>query len=117
MNKRLKAEELKTKLGKISLGKGKCYICGCKVSKKGMTIHHLEYIFNDVVRSAPNYQPRNDSTTLRYYEDLIPLVKDIPTRFMYLCNTHHQALEGLNRYGDKILNKLLRARKLTKTRR
>jgi len=117
MNKRLQTEVIKTRCGKKILGRGKCYICGCMVSKKGMVIHHLEYIFNDVVRSAPKYQPRNDSTTLLYHQDLEPLIKDTPTRFMYLCNTHHTALEKFNRFGDPILNKLLKARKLIKTRR
>lgn len=115
MNKRQLIEEIKTKLGKIILGKGKCFVCGCRISKRGMTIHHLEYIFNDVIHS--NYKPRNDTNTLRYYTDLEPLVRDRPKRFMYLCNTHHQALERINRYNDKTLKKLLQAKKMTKTRR
>ena len=115
MNKRTQSEEIKTRLGKKIHGKGKCFICRCKISKKGMTIHHLKYIFNDVVRSNEKYQPRNDSTTLQYYQDLEPLVIKIPKRFMYLCNTHHQAVERINRYGDETLEKLLQARKMTNT--
>jgi len=115
VNKRIQAEEIKTRLGKKAHGRGKCFICGCKISKKGMTIHHLKYIFNDVVRYNEKYQPRNDSTTLLYYQDLEPLVKDNPKRFMYLCNNHHQAVERINRYGDKTLKRLLLARKMTNT--
>jgi len=115
MNKRMKAEEVKKRLGGKIHGRGKCFVCGCKISKRGMTVHHLWYVFNDVVHSNEKYQPRNDTTLLQYYQDLEPLVKENPKRFMYLCNTHHQAIERINRYGDKTLNKLLRARKMTNT--
>lgn len=115
MNKRQQAEEIKTKCGKVAIGRGKCYVCGCKVSRRGMTIHHLWYIFDDVVHK--NYHPRNDTNTLRYYTDLEHMVKKEPKRFMYLCNPCHTSLEKLNQFGDPKLKKLMKARKLTKTRR
>ncbi|HEC64558.1 hypothetical protein LCGC14_1663690 [marine sediment metagenome] len=115
MNKRLLSEEIKTRIGKKVHGRGKCYVCGCRISKRGMTIHHLEYIFNDIVHK--NYKPRNDSNTLRYYTDLEPLTIENPKRFMYLCNPCHTSVEKLNRFGDKKLGRLLKARRLTKTRR
>ena len=115
MNLRQQTEAIKTRLGKKIHGKGKCYACGCKVSKRGMTIHHLEYIFNDV--TYDQFKPHNDTNNLRYYKSLEPLVLENPKRFMYLCNTHHQAVEGLNRYGDELLGKLMKARKLTRTKR
>lgn len=115
MNKRQQVEEIKTRIGKKVIGRGKCYVCGCKISKRGMTVHHLWYIFNDV--TYKNYKPRNDTNTLRYYTDLEPLTIDDPKRFMYLCNTDHTSLEKLNRFGDQKLDKLLKARKLTKTKR
>lgn len=112
MNLRLQAEEIKKRIAKLIKYGDDCFICGCKISRRGMTIHHLWYIFNDVVYK--NY-PKNDTGKLQYYTDLEPLVKDMPERFLYLCNTHHQALERINRYGDKTLNRLLKARKMTKT--
>ncbi len=113
MNKRLEAEEIKQKCAKL-IGYNKCYVCGCQKAKGGMTIHHLQYVFDDVVYSK---YPRNDTGKLQYYTDLYKAVKLNPKRFMFLCNKHHQAVERLNRYSDAILKKLLKARKLTKTRR
>ncbi len=112
MNKRQKAEEVKQECANL-IGYNTCFVCGCKKSKKGMTVHHLEYVFDDVTYSK---YPRNDSGKLEYYTALLEMVKDNPKRFMFLCNTHHQALERLNRYSSKILKKLLQALKLTKTK-
>lgn len=112
MSLRQQAEVIKMRIIKM-LG-GECCICGCKISRKGMTVHHLWYIFNDVVYS--NY-PRNDSGKLAYYTALEPLVKENPKRFKPICNTDHQSLERLCRFGDEKLNKLLAIRKITKTRR
>jgi len=111
MNKRLKAEEVKKQIGEI-IG-ADCFVCGCKKARGGMTVHHLWYIFNDVVYK--NYE-RNDSGKLKYYQELLPLVREQPTRFMMLCNKHHQALERLNRYKEETLERLLMALKLTKTK-
>ena len=80
-----------------------------------MTVHHLWYIFNDVVYK--NYLPRNDTNTLRYYNDLEPLVKENKKRFMYLCNKCHHALEKFNQFGEEKFNRLIKARQMTKTRR
>jgi len=110
MNKRAKTEEAKQRIGKI-IG-STCFVCGCTKSKKGMTVHHLWYIFNDVVYK--NYT-RNDDGKLKYYTDLLIKVQETPERFMFLCNTHHQALERLNRYKKQTLNKLLEALQKTKT--
>lgn len=112
MNLRLQAEEVKKRIAKGLKYGDSCFVCGCKISRRGMVIHHLFYIFNDVVYS--NY-PKNDSGKLQYYLDLEPLAKEMPERFLYLCNPHHQALERINRYSDKTLKRLLKARKLTKT--
>ncbi len=112
MNKRLKAEEVKQECAK-HIGSNKCFVCQCLKSKKGMTVHHLEYVFDDV--TYKKYQPPNDTNKLAYYTDLLEMVKDIPTRFMFLCNTHHQALERLNRYKPETIVNLLHALLLTKT--
>ena len=112
MNKRLEAEEIKKSVAKLPRFGEKCFVCGCKISKGGMTFHHLWYIFNDVVYK--NY-PKNDTGKLDYYKALEPLIREQPERFLYVCNTHHQAIERICRYGDKTLKKLLQARKMTKT--
>lgn len=111
MNKRLMAEEVKQEIGKI-IG-NTCFVCGCTKAKGGMTVHHLEYVFNDVVYK--NYE-RNDTGKLKYYTALLEVVKQKPKRFMFLCNKHHQALERLNRYKKETLDGLLRALKKTKTK-
>lgn len=111
MNQRLQTEEIKKRIAKLPRFKSKCYVCGCKISKRGMTFHHLWYIFNDVVYK--NY-PKNTSGQLQYYKDLEPLIRENPKRFLYVCNTHHQAIERISRYGDDLFKKLLKARKLTR---
>ena len=104
--------EIRTVCGQIALGNGKCWVCGCSKAKRGMTIHHRWYLSKgDAIHDQ--YLPRNDSNVLRYYQDLLPLVKKNPKRFMYLCSTHHQALERFIRFSDKRFNKLVIARKMS----
>lgn len=104
---------LKIKCGMIAQGKGKCFICGCGTAKRGMTVHHCWYLKNnDIIHSDFS---ENDSGRLEYYTKLYPLIYANPKRFMYLCNTHHFALEKFNRYGNNIFDKLCLARKMTKT--
>lgn len=106
---------IKLKCGQTALGNGKCWVCGCSVAKRGMTVHHLWYLKNgDVVY---NDYPQNDSGRLEYYKSLYPLIKANPKRFMYLCSTCHQALERMCRFGDKKFNKLVIARKMTNKNR
>ena len=91
---------------------GVCYVCKKPNSKKGMTFHHKNYIPNDVVHSS---YPKNSSGTLRYYTDLAPMIRRKPSRFIYLCSPHHQALERLLRYGDDTLKSLLACVKMSKS--
>ena len=112
MNKRLKAEEVKQECARI-IGYNTCFVCDCIKSKKGMTVHHLEYVFYDITYNK--YKPSNDTNKLAYYTDLLKMVKDRPERFMFLCNTHHQSLERLNRFKPTTLVKLLEALLMTKT--
>lgn len=90
---------------------GVCYVCGRDRHKKGMTFHHKRYIANDVVHS--NY-PKNASGNLKYYQDLAPLIRQKPTRFLYLCSIHHQAVERLLRYGAQTRKKLYKAVEMSK---
>lgn len=115
MNKRQEIEDVKQECAKF-IGYNTCFVCGCVKSKRGMTVHHLEYIFNDITYKLPKYQPNNDNNKLKYYKDLLEEVKKTPERFMFLCNTHHQALERLNRFKPETLVKLLEALILTKTK-
>ena len=90
---------------------GVCYVCKKPKSKKGMTFHHKRYIINDVVHSS---YPKNSSGNLQYYQDLAPLIRKNPKRFIYLCSPHHQAVERLLRYGDTTLKSLLACVKMSK---
>lgn len=111
MNCKLETQKIKIRLGKV-LGDGECFICQKSTFKRGATIHHLWYIFNDVIYK--NY-PKTAAGQLKYYRDLEKSVMDTPKRFLYLCNTDHVALERLNRYKPEKLVSLLRALLLTKT--
>lgn len=112
VNKKLETQKIKLRLG-MMLNNGKCFVCDKSKSRSGFTIHHLEYIFNDVVYK--NYT-KDTEGQLKYYKDLEPLVLDNPRRFLYLCNIHHQALERLNRFKPETLVMLLKALIITKTK-
>lgn len=102
---------IKIKCGQIALGRGKCYVCEAMVAKRGMTVHHLWYIENDI--TYKNF-PQNDSGRVEYYTKLYPLIYKNPKRFMYLCNTCHHAVGRMCWFGDKKFNKLCAVRKMTK---
>ena len=111
MNKRLEAEKVKKRIAGRFLHKYKCSVPNCSNKRGGMTIHHRWYLFNDVIYSS---YPKTSEGMLRYYTDLVPVVKAMPKRFRYLCNKHHQALERLIRYNDLTLNYLLKERRASK---
>ena len=104
------------KCGKIAKGRGKCIICKCTKSKKGMLIHHRWYITDDVIYSNPKYLPKNDSTRLQYYIDLYPLIVACPERFSYQCGSDHYSLGKFINYGDAKFNALSKERKLSRRR-
>jgi hypothetical protein len=99
-------EQQKLKCAKM-LG-GKCRVCKCTASKRGMVIHHYWYVDNDVIYS--NY-PQNDSGRLQYYKDLEPMIKANPKRFAYYCNTDHHNVTAFSRFGDEKFNTLCLERK------
>ena len=89
-------------------GHGKCFMCDCIKSKRGMVVHHRWYLKKgDAIYSDPKYLPHNDTNRLKYLNDLLPLIKRNPKRFMYLCNTHHHALSKARRFGEKLWKKSL----------
>jgi len=106
----LKAELYQLKQDIAKRYGGVCFFCGARESKKGMTFHHIWYENNDVIHS--NY-PKNSSGNIQYHKDLLKKIKENPKRFRYLCNNHHQALEKFLRYGDDMINKLMKERKRT----
>ena len=111
MNKKVEVSKIKQKLGEV-LGQGKCFICEKSKAKKGFTVHHLKYIFNDIIYK--NY-PHDTDGQYRYYQDLEKVVMKEQERFMYLCNVDHVALERLNRYGAEKVVRLIKALIMTET--
>ena len=111
MNKKIEVGKIKAKLGE-ALGKGVCFVCEKGKSRAGFTIHHLKYLFQDIIYK--NY-PKNTDGQYRYYKDLEPVVLADLERFMYLCNTDHVALERMNRYCPEKLVNLIHALILTET--
>ena len=104
-------ELIKIKCGQIALGHGACYVCGCRVAKKGMTVHHMWYLPNNEVYYKDF--PETPAGRLQYYSALYPLVYKNPKRFMFLCNTCHHTLTRFCRFGDKKFKKLCEVRKMT----
>ena len=85
----------------------RCFVCHGTVKRKGFTIHHLYYLKKDV--RYKNYKNRD-----RYYQDLYPLVKAKPDRFLLLCNKHHQSIERLKRFKNDNFERLAEAVRLSK---
>lgn len=110
MNKKLEVQKIKIRLGELY--GGVCFICQKSKSKSNFTIHHCRYIFSDIVYKG---YPKTVDGQLQYYKDLEPLVKADPSRFLYLCNTDHVALERINRYRPEKLIRILEALLLTNT--
>lgn len=104
-------ELIKIKCGMIALGHGACYVCGCKVSKRGMTVHHIWYLTSGEVYYKD--YPENTSGRLEYYSALYPLIYNNPKRFMYLCNNCHHAVGRICRFGEKKFKKLVEVRTMT----
>jgi hypothetical protein len=98
--------KIKQELAKLSQFKSKCYVCLAKASKRGFTFHHKHYIENDVVRK--NFQ-KNEKGTLEYYKALAPLIKKDPSRFLWVCNPHHQSITRLSRFNKENRKRLISA--------
>lgn len=110
-SKKSQITKIKQSLSKLTNFKSRCYVCRVKTSKRGFTFHHKFYIENDIVRK--DYQ-KNEIGTLQYYTDLEPLIRKDPTRFLYLCNPHHQAVTRLARWKGENKKRLLQAVEMTK---
>jgi len=97
---------IKAELAKLPEFNSICFVCEAKSSKRGMTFHHRYYILNDVIRK--NY-PKGEKGTLNYYQDLAPLIKLNPTRFLFVCNPHHQSITRLTRFKPENRRRLFLA--------
>jgi hypothetical protein len=88
-------------------GYKKCYVCHCEKSHSGMTFHHLWYL-----KGEKTY--KDFTNPLEYYQYLAPLIRDQPERFLYVCNTHHQAITRLHRFSKIKRNRLIKAVRKTR---
>jgi hypothetical protein len=69
---------------------GKCRVTREKFKPVGFTLHHIEYIEDDVERKQ---YPKGPLGTEQYYNDLYPLVEDNPDRFALIKNSIHTKLD------------------------
>lgn len=97
---------IKSDLAKLPRFKNRCYVCHCESAKQGMTFHHLWYEDNELTyKDFPN--------SLEYYSYLESKVRDNQKRFLYLCNTHHQAVTRLARFRKQFQLRLIMAARMT----
>lgn len=68
----------------------RCFVTLTKFKKSGFVIHHLWYIEGDIVRK--NY-PKTPKGRDDYYADLLPLVENMPFRFILITNGIHTKLD------------------------
>ena len=65
-----------------------------KIKKRGIFIHHLNYLENDVVRGD---YPKGEKGRQQYLTALRPMVEAMPFRFMLLTNGIHTRLDHVRR--------------------
>lgn len=97
---------IKSDLARLPRFKNRCFVCHTETSKRGMTFHHLSYLPGELT-----YKDFDNS--LDYYNYLQEKVKRNPGRFLYVCNSHHQAIERVKRYNPKTRARLLKAVRLS----
>jgi len=81
-----------------------CKFCWEKSSYK-MTVHHRRYIENDIVYDD---YPNTIEGRIRYYYDLLPLVRKEPQRFLYICIKCHNILEYYLQFGNKLEDEIIK---------
>lgn len=108
MNSKEKVNEIKSQLAKLPSFRRGCYVCGCKLHRRGMTFHHKNYI--------PSEKTYKDfgKNMYEYYIYLKPIIEKSPERFLYLCTPHHQALERLKRFSSEKFEKLVKAVRMSR---
>ncbi len=80
------------------LEENSCKFCWERSSFK-MTVHHRSYIKDDVIYK--NY-PNTIQGRIEYYSELLPLVRDQPERFLYVCISCHNKLEYYLQFGQRL---------------
>ena len=97
---------IKSDLARLPRFKNRCYVCHTEKSKRGMTFHHLNYEPGELTYS-------DFPSPLDYYEYLKYKVRQNPKRFLYVCNTHHQAITRIHRFSPLTRKRLLKAERMT----
>ena len=86
-----------------------CYVChtpyltpktGKRRPGKAFTVHHLAYEADD--KTYKDF----GSSTKKYWEYLLPIIKDDNTRFMLLCAKHHRVVEMLAHWPEPAATRL-----------
>jgi len=77
----------------------KCFVCEKKYGR-GFLYHHLVYKFGE-----PIY--RDFSSTIKYNNFILPIIKKEPQRFLLLCSPCHTTLEKLKRRKKENFLRLL----------
>lgn len=94
MTKEFEVYELILRLSRLFMSK--CAVCHRKCTTgKHFTIHHIKY--NKKEKTYKDFE----GDRLAYYKYLFPLVKRNKKRFALLCNTCHQAVTKLSRWGPE----------------
>lgn len=105
---RKELREVKNKIRDIIdpyfLNENCCKFCWEKSSYK-MTVHHRGYIENDIIYR--NY-PDSIHGRIRYYNDLLPLVRKEPQRFLYICIKCHNVLEYYLQFGERLEDEIIK---------
>ena len=97
---------IKSDLARLPRFKNRCYVCHTEKSKRGMTFHHLDYL--------PHEKTYKDfPSPLDYYSYLQYIIRENPKRFLYVCNTHHQAITRIHRFSPLTRKRLLKAERMT----
>jgi hypothetical protein len=68
----------------------RCFVTHNPFKDRGFVLHHLWYIQNDVIRK--NY-PKGENGRTEYLNDLLPLVENMPFRFILITNGIHTRLD------------------------
>jgi len=113
---------LKKEVGTI-LHTRRCFVCKAsdtvdrnwkKKGRGGFTAHHLEYREGEKIHSdfAKTLKGR-----IEYYNYLLPIIKQFPKKFKYMCNKCHYNFSkhfDKSRMGKQLLSKMMKLRRLTK---
>ena len=97
---------IKSDLARLPRFKNRCYVCHTEKSKRGMTFHHLDYLPHEKTF-------RDFDNPLEYYDYLQWVIRENPKRFLYVCNTHHQAITRIHRFSPLTRKRLLKAERMT----